>query len=901
MFVEFTTPPASPLAAEQAAIITRDQTMIGRSVSHYQILEKLGEGGMGVVYKARDTRLGRFVAIKMLSPAAVSNHERRLRFTQEAKAASALNHPNIITVYDIESDGEFIFIVMEYLDGHTLDQLIGSKGLPAGTVVEYAAQIADALTTAHAAGIVHRDLKPANIMVTGSGLIKLLDFGLAKLTDIPLDSVDGTTVTVAPRTEQGAILGTVAYMSPEQAEGRAVDGRSDIFAFGTVLYEMATGQKPFRGDSKLSVLSSILREDPRPVGEFTPGLPRDLEVIIGRCLRKDPARRIQTMSDLKVALEEIKEDTGAGRMAAGGIRPAGGGKRLLQVALGVLAVCLVAGAAWLLFGPTSTQVEPMQVLPLTSYPGSEECPSFSPDGGQVAFSWNGEGQDNYDIYVKLAGGGPPLRLTKDQRREVSPAWSPDGREIAFLREGAVFVVSALGGPERKITDTKGPFYPRVAWTPDAKWLAVQDRTTTLEPYSLFLVSVSSGTKRRITWSPPDGSGDHDPAVSPDGRSLAFVRWFSNTTSDIFVVPLKGGDARRLTADERAVVGLAWMPDSRELIFSSDRGGGRSLWRIAANPPAGAQPQPLAGAGDNAFNPVIARAGSSTRLVYQRTESDANIWRMDAAGRETHAVQLIASTRTDQSPQFSPDGGRVAFASDRSGDLQIWVCEFDGSNPVQLTSFKTAHVGTPRWSPDGSRIAFDALNEGNRDIFVIGAGGGTLLRLTSGTSSDARPSWSTDGRWVYFRSDRSGSREIWKIPADGGEAVQVTRNGGFEAFESVDGKLLFYVKTSNERGLWSIPVAGGQERLILEPVRQSYWAVAGKGIYFLDLDDATFPRSRGVIKVFHFATGETSRIAAIDEDVLPGTPGFSVTRDGRWILWTQVDQLDSDLVLIENLR
>jgi serine/threonine protein kinase len=298
--------------------------MVGRTISHYEVVEKLGEGGMGVVYKARDAHLDRFVAIKVLALEKVADAERKRRFVLEAKSASALNHPNIITIHDIASDHGLDFIVMEYVGGKALNQVIARKGLPVAEALKYAVQIADALATAHSAGIIHRDLKPGNVMVCGaperSGSVKVLDFGLAKLTDKSDSSDREFTGSMdpgdTPASAEGTIVGTVSYMSPEQAEGKKVDARSDIFSFGALLYEMVTGQRAFEGGSRLSTLSAVLREEPKPASQIVEGLPRELERIIVRCLRKNPERRFQTMADLKVALQELKEESDSGTLLA---------------------------------------------------------------------------------------------------------------------------------------------------------------------------------------------------------------------------------------------------------------------------------------------------------------------------------------------------------------------------------------------------------------------------------------------------------------------------------------------------------------------------------------------------------------------------------------------------------
>src|SRR5882724_12054499 len=349
--------------------------MIGRTILHYQIVETLGHGGMGVVYKAKDTHLDRFVAIKVLPPEKVADPERKRRFVQEAKAASALNHPNIVHIYDIAEAGGIQFIAMEYVPGKTLDQMIGRKGLRLNETLKYAVQIADALAKAHAAGIVHRDLKPSNVMIDDHGLVKVLDFGLAKLAETATGEF-GETVTVRaperPSTEEGTIFGTTAYMSPEQAEGKKVDGRSDIFSFGSVLYEMVTGRRAFHGDSKLSTLSAILKEDPKPVNSLVPDVPRDLEKIISHCLRKDPGRRFQHMDDLRVALLDLKEESESGRLPVITDVPKATrtGKRLLAFGVGVMSLFLIAALGlWLrFFRPTlSPRAEP-RVVPLTSDP-----------------------------------------------------------------------------------------------------------------------------------------------------------------------------------------------------------------------------------------------------------------------------------------------------------------------------------------------------------------------------------------------------------------------------------------------------------------------------------------------------------------------------------------------------
>ena len=361
--------------------------MIGESISHYELREKLGEGGMGVVYRAFDSHLGRLVAVKVLPQNRVADAERKRRFIQEARAASALNHPNIVTIYDIDSALGIDFISMELVSGKTLDRLIPRHGFRLNEALNYSVQIAGALASAHKAGIVHRDLKPGNVMVNEQGLLKVLDFGLAKLTEPTATGEDEKTRSLKATTEEGTIVGTVSYMSPEQAEGKKVDARSDIFSFGALLYEMVTGRKAFQGDSKVATLSAILREDPKPAGQVVEGVPHELERIIARCLRKQPERRFQAMPDLKVALEEIKDESDSGTL--GSVTVPAQEPRRLAWAIALLAAVGIAVAVWLL-RPRVNGPEPiLSAIPLTTYPGFQREPCFSPDGNQVAFSWAG--------------------------------------------------------------------------------------------------------------------------------------------------------------------------------------------------------------------------------------------------------------------------------------------------------------------------------------------------------------------------------------------------------------------------------------------------------------------------------------------------------------------------------
>ena len=906
-------------------------SLIGRTLGHFEILEKLGEGGMGVVYKARDTHLDRFVAIKILPPDKMGDPERRVRFAQEAKSASALNHPGIVTIYDIAQHDGIDFIAMEFIPGRTLDRAIPRHGLGLNETLDYGIQIADALAMAHAAGIVHRDLKPSNVMVTDQGRIKLLDFGLAKLVDrVGLAMFDdaATATRAAPVTDQGAIVGTVAYMAPEQAEGKPVDARSDIFSFGSMLYEMATAQRAFHRDSPLSTLTAVLREEPKPVSNLNTDLPRELDRVIARCLRKAPERRWQAMADVKVALRELKEESDSGALSSSA--PAVPRRRsgfLPAVAL-VLAVIGVGAISVVLWRKREVRPEqPATVfapVPLTTYPGREQQPSFSPDGSSVAFSWNGETEDNWDIYVKLIGPGSPQRLTTDKAIDLSPAWSPDGRSIAFVRTRGggyfVIIVPSRGGPERELLEI-----PRLgglgvgralAWSADSGSLFVGTIPSADGSTAITAVDVATGEMRRIT-TPPDGTqGDSLPVVSPDGRMLAFVRRSGIQTGEANVLRLSAalapiGEPFPIGRKGLFYHGMAWSADGRDLIVSSGNTGDIGLWRIPLDHPD--RPERLSPPGEECRQPTVAM--QQGRLAFTRASWDENIWRLalSAPGRPAGGpAALIGSTRLELNAQFSPDGSRIVFESLRSGTQEIWVADADGRNALQLTSFGGGRGGTPAWSPDGQTIAFDWRKDDRRgDIYVVPVRGGAPRQLTDHPADDLVPSWSRDGRSLYFASLRTGVYQIWKLAPQGGEPVQLTKNGGVYGKESLDGRYLYYAKfgPAGLPTMWRVPVSGGEEvRIEINLASYSNFAVAREGIYFESAPPSSplghipmlspFTRPEATIDFFSFATGKVSRVLTVNRYA---GHGMDVSPDGRTLMFGQMDTLTEDLMLVENFK
>ena len=554
-------------------------------------------------------------------------------------------------------------------------------------------------------------------------------------------------------------------------------------------------------------------------------------------------------------------------------------------------------------------------VPVTSYPGAEVHPSFSPDGSQLAFAWNREQGEQFDIYVQLTRPGRPVQLTSGPEDDLSPVWSPDGHWIAYVRvphsgtysygrssSAGVFVIPALGGAERKLGEIRvarpdhGPY---LCWSPDGNALIAPDWPSETEPFGLFAIDLATGEKRRLTDSP---YWDASPAVSPDGHTLAFVRVGDGAPASVHTLPISerldpAGDVRRVTFDERWVSSLAWTPDGEEIVFSAGpMVGRRTLWRTSASGQAEAEPVNLPT--QDVFAPALAREGRG--LAYVEESWDYNIWALSLSpdGELLDSPKaLIASTRFEKQPQYSPDGDRIVFGSNRSGHDEIWVCDSDGSDPVQLTSFQGPATGSPRWSPDGERIAFDVFRSEAGEIHVISADGGASTQLTNDSYVNMAPSWSQDGEWIYFASDRHDSRQIWKVSSNGAspsaKPVQVTQNGGrFAPFESKDGEFVYYLRGSD---LWRVPRDGGEAVRVLEGIKGGGgYALTDEGVYYL-----TRAPEAGItdLKFFPFDGGDARLIHSFEQVV----NHLAVSPDGRRILYLQQDQTSADLMLVESFH
>lgn len=868
--------------------------MVGKTISHFRIVEMLGQGGMGVVYKANDLRLGRDVALKMLPDLFLTDPLRKRRLDSEARAAAALNHPNIVAVYEVDAHDDTVLIAMELVNGRSLAEVIARKALSFRTALAYAVQIADALAHAHSKGILHRDVKPSNILVTQHGVVKVADFGLAR--PLPLQN-DPSDETQSLRSEQGSLSGTPAYMSPEQVESRDLDARSDIFAFGCVLYEMLTGARPFQREATLGTLTAILRDEPKPLRAAVPDAPPELERIIGRCLQKERERRYQHAGDLKLDLQDLAEALKQRSTTAKSHRP----RYAVAAAAGLV---VVTAAAVLLMWKSNRPGTGVVETPLTSYPGSETHPALTLDGTHVAFEWDGA-SGNRDIYVKLVGpdAGDPLRLTTDPADDYSPSWSVDGRQIAFVRavsqeRASLISIPALGGTERKIGEFFSPVMYQamyrgsagrlVAWMPDGKGFVISHRESNRGPYRLFHVTTETGDIRPVTAPPPESLGDWQPAWSPDGRRLAFRRFTSDRSELMVLSGMDSSDApRRLSSMPAISGGFAWAPDGKSIVSPLLFGGQwRTLSRIDAW--TGSTDQIV---GIDARYPTVSPSG---RMVYERHVGDANIWMLSVVGDTNSRRKLISSSHNDFSPDWSPDGSRITFTSNRSGGNEIFVSDASGARETQLTSSARGIVnGSPRWSPDGQLIAFDSNRSGNWDIYVMTSDGGQVRRVTSHSALDAVPEWSHDGRWIYFASQRSGVSEVWRMTPEGDSAEQVTRQGGLAAREAPDGQTLYYTKSDGQSALYRLTIGRNDPEVrVLPAVALRSFAVSD-GIYYMRYE------SGGAVTVRLLAPD--GRDVLIDRLEAPPGLGFAFSPRCKCLLIPQVDYSGSDLMLVENFR
>ena len=810
--------------------------MVGRLL-HYEIVGKLGEGGMGVVYKARDTHLNRFVAIKVLPPNAVADPLRKARFVQEAKAASALNHPNIITIYDVSSDGRQDFIAMEYVTGRTLAEMIARRELRFSEVLRIGAQIADALAAAHAAGIVHRDLKPANVMVDERGLVKVLDFGLAKLTERAV-STETATATMSVHTEAGTIVGTAAYMSPEQAQGRKVDRRSDIFSFGVLLYEALSNRRPFQGDSNIAILSAILLNEPPPLDAGSP----ELERIVRRCLRKDPELRVQHFDDLKLALLELKDESESGRLQG----RAKSAPHLSDVprkwyAVGsivVLALILGGFGVAHLLQPEGRVISGLatRIRRITTNLSSV-WPTVSPDGKMVAYLAR-QGGDSYDIWVQRIGGEAAIRAARGVAENVVEggiAFSADGSKIYFPGASpspGVYEVPVLGGEPRLVI----PGGYNVQPSPDGKWLAYA------RVGDIYVIPVAGGDVRKV-------SPGSKCVWSPDSTRLLIARgWERSFQLVVFSLdgrkrgpdrPLAENLVRRGFGDLNLLRLYAWLPGD-EIVFSARFGDATNLWRI-----------PLANAGDAEPSPVTLAPWNNAmadvrgnRVVFANGRLTNQLWRLPAnlnAGSVTGVPERVTPELAEiHFPDVRRDGSAAVYVSARDGGQGVFFLDLRSGKERPLALFEYGSAYTT-FSADGSKVVFG--HGGPRwPLFMVSAAGGPIQAL--GDSGGRTRGWSSDGRFVLLWRAYKSPDTVGVLDLTNGriqdiiqsnlsiQYVRFSPDNRWITFSSLDG--------DSTARLWLAPFRG------IDPIPTTDWIEipGGGSLPFWSPDSRSFYYARG---------------------------------------------------------
>jgi Tol biopolymer transport system component len=888
----------------------------GTKLGPYEIVAPLGAGGMGEVYRARDTRLGRDVAVKVLPAHLAATPEVRARFEREARAVSSLNHPHICTLYDVGRHEGIDYLVMEHLDGETLAARLTRGTLPAAELLRYAIEIAEALDAAHRSGIVHRDLKPGNIMLTKSGT-KLLDFGLARATGLAAGSENTQSPTVSrPLTAEGTIVGTFQYMSPEQLEGSDADARSDIFAFGAVLYEMATGRRAFEGKSQASLIAAILDKDPPPISAIAPLVPPALDRVVQRCLAKSPDDRWQTARDLAHELRWVRDDSS--RVASAPARssgaasdaqrdatnevdargtPAKGAARARRLALALVIIAALAAATSQIvrvMKPRSPRINPQMTLRPVQLPLTQiGYPGLSQDGRWIALPAADE-RGKWDVYFMNASGGEVRRITNDPDRAAAYAdVSTDGSQVAYstqplFGESEIRVVSSLGGSSRVIAT--GGDAPH--WSPDGRRVGYligtfQSRSGFLELWSVG----ADGSDNRLEFADSlcSSRGRISFSWSPDGKRIAWLRSFEDGAyQELIVRDLATGSERQLTSDKKNIDEVCWTLQD-DIVFSSNRSGNTNLWIVRAS--GGSLVQVTKGLGPDIGMRISA---DGEKLLYLEARPISHLWFADIVSGTTHQVtydDLVLGI-----PALSPDHQRIAvpiYDPDpirRSG--HIFVMNRDGGDRRQV-SFGEGRAQNPSWSPDGTRLVFSlslgAVSPDSTGIFVV---------QLSNPTAPRRVAMGTQALWIDERTLLVLTRtRTYQISADGSGVPHSFSQDSTYAVPSVTpGYEVFFDLHDGREGLWirdPASTSGGERPPARRVVERVPFAVAPDGSYVI------FFKDPGRIAKIVLPEGKEEPIEA----QLPGFTYVSAgntSHDARAMVYLE-PRTASKLVLIENLR